>query len=242
MNLLKHGQMLPDWFLQILLVIVGIIGSGSVYYYLSQKRPIAALWSGYFAIVILMLCVAFYIQNTIVAKQIKTNIPVFNGKIIADNEDTHWVPQDVFSLMLGDDLQVLTRSSEHFIFSKDSKPFLKLRVINKELFITASIFDHTGQYIVKIIDNEFQASQERAFNPKQPDEHTLIVRDFEGIEVLNIRYINAKVIRLIGKFNLPGYSQPIEILPKDGIRWPGGGGIGHLTVDLTQGSGGFIEF
>lgn len=238
----KHDQMLPDWILQLLLVVVGIIGSGTVYYYLSQKRPIAALWSGFVAALILLLCITFYIRNAIIAKQIKTDTPVFHGRIVAANENTPWVPEDVFSLMLGDDLQVLTRSSKQFIFSKDGNPFLKLRVVDGALYITASIFDHTGQYIVKVIDNEFQASQERAFNPKQPDEHTLIVRDFDGIEVLNVRYVNYRVIRIVGRFNLPGYSQPIEILPADGVRWPGGGGIGHLTVDMTQSSGGFIAF
>lgn len=42
--------------------------------------------------------------------------------------------------------------------------------------------------------------------------------------------------------DLPGYSQPVEVLAQDGVRFPGGGGIGHMTVDMTAGSGGFIAF
>jgi hypothetical protein len=172
----------------------------------------------------------------------KPDMPVFNGKIIAANEATPWVPADTFSLMLGDDLQVLTRSTENFIFSKDGKPFLKMKVQGNELFVTASIVDQAGNSIVRIINNEFQASQERAFNPKQPDAHTLIVRDFDGAEVLNIRYVNPKVIRIVGRFRLPGYNEPVLILPVEGIRWPGGGGIGHLTVNMNQSSGGLLAF
>jgi hypothetical protein len=34
---------------------------------------------------------------------------------------------------------------------------------------------------------------------------------------------------------------PVLILPDEGIRWPGGG-VGHLTFDMTKSSGGVIGF
>ncbi len=95
---------------------------------------------------------------------------------------------------------------------------------------------------MSIIENEFQANPEYAFNPRQPDEHSLIVRDADGNEVLNIRFLNPRAMRIVGRFQIPGLSDPVLILPSEGIRWPGGGGIGHLTVDLTASRAGFIDF
>lgn len=234
--------MIQEWILQILLAVIGVIAGSTVYYYLSQQQKIAALWAGFAAVVLLTFCVTLYIRNAILAKEIQAETPVFNGRIIASNEKTSMVPPDTFSLLLGDDLQVLTRSYDNSVFTKDGKPFLTLRRKGKFLLVSATIVDKSGKGIVKIIDNEFQASQERAFNPKQPDEHTLVVRDFDGNEVLNVRYLNPRAIRLVGRFQIPGINQPVVIDPVDGIRWPGGIGLGHMTIDVTDSPVGIINF
>jgi hypothetical protein len=138
--------------------------------------------------------------------------------------------------MLGDNLRVLAAKSENYIFSIRGQKVLSLSIKDSLMYITASIYDSKNENIVRIIDNEFQASQERAFNPKQPDKHSLIVIDSHGVEVLNIRFLNPKAMRIVGRFSVQGYKDPLLVLPKQGIRFPGGGGggISNLTIDLTD--------
>jgi len=225
--------MIPDAAIQIILLIVGVLGSGTVYYFLSQKRLLAALWTGVVAAVLLLLGIAGYLHNSVVRKGARSAAPIFHGRLSPADDSAPWVPAGAYSLMLGDNLQVLTRSSDQHVFTRHGKAFLKLRVANHALHVSAAILDNRGDHVVRIIDNEFQASQERAFNPSQPDDHTLIVRDLDGIEVLNVRYMNPKVVRLTGVFQLPGFTGGVHVTD-EGVRWPDGGGIGYMTLDLRE--------
>jgi hypothetical protein len=40
------------------------------------------------------------------------------------------------------------------------------------------------------VDDEFQANPQSAFNPKQADKHSLMIRDADGVEMLNQRFLN----------------------------------------------------
>ena len=110
------------------------------------------------------------------------------------------------------------------------------------MHISAVVMDSKNQLVVRVIDNEFQAIPQNAFNPKQPDKHSLFVRDADGIEVLNVRFLNPTAMRIVGRFQMPGMPEPVVILPDDGVRWPGGGGISRLTVDMTVSKGGLLDF
>lgn len=240
------GRMAPDWLLQVLLVLVGIIGGGALWYFISQKQYHHALWSGTGAAVILIIVIALFIRNQLIKAEVQANAPVFFGELLPANEASLPLPnnasKETITLMLGDDLRVLAAQSENHVFSKQGVPFLSIGIKNNAMHISADIADSDNKNIVRIINNEFQASQERAFNPKQPDKHSLVVRDSKGIEVLNIRYLNPKAMRIVGRFQIPGFSEPIQILPKGGLRFPEGGSISHLTIDVTAGKGGVIGF
>ena len=145
--------------------------------------------------------------------------------------------------MLGDDLRVLAAQSENHVFSKKGgTSFLSIGIKNNAMRLSAFVTDSNNQNIVRIINNEFQASPARAFNPKQPDKHSLVVRDSKGVEVLNVRFLNPKAIRIVSRFHIPGTSELVQILQDEGIRFSGGGGIGHLTLDVTASKGGVIAF
>lgn len=61
--------MAPEWLLQALTIVVGIIGSGAVWYFLSQGRPHKALWVGWSGAVLLLLVVTLYIRNDLIRKE-----------------------------------------------------------------------------------------------------------------------------------------------------------------------------
>lgn len=237
--------MTSDWILQILLLLISIIAGGA-WYFISQQQYHRALWSGTSAGIILVLVIALFIRNGLIKKEKKAKIPIYFGELVPSNDPSPPLPKDspndTITLMLGDDLCILAAQSQNYIFSKKGEPFLSIGIENGVMWVSASISDSNNQNIVRIIKNEFQAIPEHAFNPRQPDKHSLVVRDAKGVEVLNVRFLNPKAMRIVGRFHIPGFSEPVQILPEDGVRWPGGGGIAHLTLDMTASKGGVIGF
>jgi len=238
--------MVSDWFLQILLVIIGVIAGGALWYFMSQKQYHQALWSGTAAAIILIVVIALFVRNEIVKTEMQAKTPVYFGELVPSNDPSpplpKEAPKDTITLMLGDDLRVLAAQSENHVFSKKGMTFLSIGIKDDVMHVSASIVDSDNKNIVRIINNEFQANPERAFNPKQPDKHSLVVRDSKGVEVLNIRFLNPRAMRIVGRFQIPGVAEPVQILPNDGLRFPGGGGIAHLTLDCTASKGGVIGF
>jgi hypothetical protein len=236
--------MIPYWFLYVLYVLLGALISGA-FYFLSKKKRRSTLKIGCVAILLFFVITALHIYNERTSRQIQKNQPKYSGYLVSAKEDGDPLPKgappDTVQLLLGDDLRVLAAKSENHILSCKGKPFLSIKIKDGRLYLSATIVDSQNHNIVKIIDNEFQVNTENAFNPKQPDEHSLLVRDTNGQEVLNLRFINEKVVWMIGRFHVDNFDGPIVIDRVEGISWPNGG-IGHLTLDLTQSNGGFIEF
>jgi len=192
--------MVPDGFLQILIMIIGIIGGGALWYFISQKQYHMALWSCTIAAIILIVVIALFVRNEIVKTEIQAKTPVYFGELVPSNDPSlplpKNVPKDTITLMLGDELRVLAAQSENHVFSNRGVPFLSIGITDNVMRVSTSIVDSDNKNIVKIINNEFQADPERAFNPKQPDKHSLVVRDSKGIEVLNVRFLNPKAMRI----------------------------------------------
>ena len=169
--------------------------------------------------------------------------PIFVGEIHAGKKkNPRPLEENQRLLLLGDDLAIITDGSQNSVLSKQGKSFLSIGVdANGLMTLSATVSDSKNNNVVKIINNEFQASQEFAFLPKQPDKNSIIVRDSDGVEVLNVTFINRQTMRITGRFIIPDSSEPIVISNIDGIRWPGGGGISHLTLDI-KGQGGVMDF
>jgi hypothetical protein len=242
----KEQSMIPDWILQITLVFFSLVGGSIVFYLISKGSYKPALFWGWLAAVLLVSVVALYIRNDLIAREQKAATPVYSGYLIPANEPgvplPDNAPSNTVQLLLGDDLRVLAARAENQILSKSGRPFLSIGIKNNVMKIRTTVIDSRNRHLVRIIDNQFQVSHENAFNPLQPDPHSLIVRDAEGSEVLNIRFINERTIRIVGRFHIEGYKEPLVILAEEGICWPGGGGLGHLTMDLTQSEGGLLNF
>lgn len=174
-RLMSHREgdrMTPDWFLQVLLVVIGIVAGGALWYFMSQKQYYHALWSGTAAAIILIVVIALFIRNEIVKTEIQAKTPVYFGELVPSNDPSPSLPQnypkETITLMLGDDLRVLAAQSQNYIFSKKGKPFLSIGIKEGIMRLSASIFDSDNQNVVRIIDNEFQANPERASTRDNP--------------------------------------------------------------------------
>ena len=56
-------SMTPDWIFQILLAVIGILGSGAVWHFISSKQYHVAIWVGFSGLVLLFLVIALYLRN-----------------------------------------------------------------------------------------------------------------------------------------------------------------------------------
>jgi hypothetical protein len=186
--------MCPDWVFWTLWAVVGIAGSGAVPYLLSQKQLYFALWSGFGIVVIASLAITLHIRNDLIRREVQETTPVYFGALTPGNEKAPplppGVPNGTISLLLGDELRLLAAQSRNYVFSKAGKPFLTVGIKDGQMQISAVVMDSRNQLVVRIVDNEFQAIPQNAFNPKQPDKHSLVVRDADGLEVLNLRFLN----------------------------------------------------
>lgn len=236
--------MIPDWLLWLITSVVGVLLGTATWYFWDKGERYSALYSAMAGGCLVVLAVGLMVRNDWIKREIESRKPVYFGELLPANEDplpANLAP-NVFSLMLGDDLQVLSLSANQVVIRRGQLPILSMGIENAKMWLSATVVDSQNGNVVRIVKNEFRAFPEGAFNPKQPDEHSLVVRDADGVEVFNLRFLNPRKIRIVGRFVLQGVGT-VTIDAKDGIRWPGGGGIGHLTLDMTNApAAGVIQF
>jgi hypothetical protein len=197
-------------------------------------------------------CMPTYLfSHHIIVQQLKKqgNTPIFYGNITVGNEPTPIplpsnVSKDTITIMLGDTMRVLLNEHQSYVIAEQNTPIVSIGFdSNGVMLINADVCDSNNNRIVYIKNSVFQANALYAFYPTQPDSHSLIVNDFSGNQVLNIDYMNPKVIRLYGNFYIPGISYPFNIQPNSEIRF---GGLtiepNSSTWNLTQSdTNGFIN-
>jgi hypothetical protein len=236
-------------------IIAGILGGGATFYFLSQHRPRLALWSGAVTVILIILTIAFLWDSAIVRAREAARAPRYFGDLTPGNEPEPPLGPaappsalelsrrgQLLQLMLGDKLRVLATWQPTTVLRYGDAAFLSINGGPDGIRLSATVVDRAGHNVVRIIENEFKASSEHAFNPRQPDPHSLIVRDSEGVPVLEARFLNRNTIRIIGRFHLPGFEDPVVVDDVVGLRLAGRLRIGNLTLDVTSGVGGVINF
>jgi hypothetical protein len=68
------------------------------------------------------------------------------------------------------------------------------------LCIDAKFFDTSAKLVAQLRRNRFSLNENDVFKVIGPDAHTLYVTDIAGLEILNVRFINARTIRVRGIF------------------------------------------
>jgi hypothetical protein len=77
--------------------------------------------------------------------------------------------------------------------------------------LTLDIRSRDRKIVARIVKNEFEVNPNNALNRTRPDRSTLIVRDQEGVEVVNLRYLNPHAIRFSGLLYLSDPETRIKV-------------------------------
>ena len=107
---------------------------------------------------------------------------------------------------------------------------------NRGINVTMDVFGADEKIVVGIEKNEFTVNPNNYYRMKRPDKSTLVVLDQYKKEVLNIRYLNRRAIKLSALLYYPGVQGPIEI-DDDGIKVETGLVSDSCSLGLAKGYG-----
>lgn|GEM_PF-4495929 len=80
---------------------------------------------------------------------------------------------------------------------------LTMDKIDGRIAISAKLFSRDGRIVAEIEKNQFFINPNNYFRKEHPDEHSLVIFDQEGVEVLNVRFVNPTTIRFVGVIRHP---------------------------------------
>jgi hypothetical protein len=83
------------------------------------------------------------------------------------------------------------------------KDLITLQWIKSGAAISGEFFGKNGDIVAVIETNNFVVNKLNYLTKETPDRHTLIVRDQQNVEVLNLRYLNPRAFSLTGTIRLP---------------------------------------
>jgi hypothetical protein len=147
-------------------------------------------------------------------------MPNFRGKPVMI------VPTNCTLLFAGGSLFEVVGANSCIIVQLNEDKLLSISYDGVKAFVSGKFFDRNGKIIVVLEKNRFDADQPNIFRIQRPDKSTLIIRDHENIEVLNIRFLNERAFALTGTIRLPnGFKLVID---KSFIQSP----LGKTTRDF----------
>lgn len=110
------------------------------------------------------------------------------------------------------------------IFNED---LLSIGIVENALAVSAKIFSPDGRSIAIIKDNEFTVNMNNVMKKENPDFSTLVVFDQYAREVINVRYMNPKVIRIRALLRYKGVAVAVN---DDGVFIDGQPKIGNVCI------------
>ena len=116
-------------------------------------------------------------------------------------------PPDALMLYLGNEA-IIAQHFPHPVLTVSSKgiheDFLTLfKNPDGSVAVSVDILSSDKKLIARIEKNNFAVNVPNIFRQKRPDSHSLIVEDLYGKEVLNIRYLNPRALKIKASLWLP---------------------------------------
>jgi len=165
--------------------------------------------------------------------------PVFSGVIKPGNDRTNYVadqPSEAVAVLLGRSVRVVAIGTRVDAIQAHGIDVLRIEHSAGGVLLSARVCDKTGRYVARIIQNEFQLDEERAFRPIVREGNMLSVRDYEGAEVLHVEYLNTRAMLVRGVFFVDGSVKPL-IIDDTGVFFPDGAFVSGFTLTSSAPAG-----
>lgn len=156
---------------------------------------------------------------------VRKALPQTSGVLIPNSKPTpqdlpcfaHASPTDMI-LIYGNNVSFADKFPHSVIKVKD-KTLLSYDKKGNGIAVSGKFFSRDNRIIAELKDNKFFINPNNYFRLERPDEHSLSVYDQDGNEALNVEYVNPSVIRMFGRFYLPG--RPPIIIDENGANCGG---------------------
>lgn len=107
---------------------------------------------------------------------------------------------DEYAFLVGNNCFILGENSQSVLVRVGNTNLISGKVLNGQLYITASIYGSDGKKVVEIKENDQAAETDAKYTAINPDSSTLEIRDGKGLLVFHVYYENPKLIKIIGDF------------------------------------------
>lgn len=118
-------------------------------------------------------------------------------------------PPEAVTIFYGSSAAWITSPKLIVLRVKDTD-LLAISRTSEGVSVSAQIYGADERIITQIIDNEFHINPNNYFRIDRTDRHTLIVYDQYNKQVLNVRFLNPRAIKVMGIFHFPDIP-PISI-------------------------------
>lgn len=113
------------------------------------------------------------------------------------------LPDNSICLHLGDSI-FCTNNFPHTVIQVANQPILMIDKKEKNILVSAKFFSEDLKILAELKENKFFINPNNYFRIERPNDHTLIVYDQQGLQALNINFLNKANIKLLGRFYFPG--------------------------------------
>jgi hypothetical protein len=186
-------------FLAIILAIV-LVADKSISIW-PKKRLILGVFFGLLALSLIPIAVEW--ARSITLKEAQRELEKDSGVLLPGDDPRFRQDTPDVTLILGSIYVSTKQTTDLPVISFFKRRLLKLSVQSKGASISGEFLDKSGKIIAELETNRFTLNQNNYFKKERPDRSTLIIRDQENVEVLNLRFLNKRVFSLTGRIRLP---------------------------------------
>lgn len=146
-----------------------------------------------------------------------------SGELLPSNKPTPTnacgkIPSNAIAIFLGNSVAYSSKFP-HTVIKVVNQDLLTIDKNIEKITISARFFSRDGKIVAELKNNKFYVNPNNYFRLERPNNHTLKVYDQEAQEVLNVEFINRKVIKLLGIFYFPNRS---PVIIKENVQILGG--------------------
>jgi hypothetical protein len=230
--------------------ILGVLGtlslalSGICYWYPSWRRfgilLFFAAWLMYGGIICLLLWQKALRDETVDSKELSgvllpANDPTPDHPCIAQFASSpSSLPLDAVGIFYGSSASWLNKNSRHVVVQIGSEDILAINRTPAGVSVSARVFSADSRIVAEITNDEFFVNPNNYFRISRPDRHSLMVFDQTGTQVLSVRFLNPRVVTVLGVFRHPSITSPVVIAERD-VTWKGLKMWNNCSVDSGVG-------
>lgn len=134
------------------------------------------------------------------------------GELVPGNDPFPKLPGEVptngVMLLLGNSVNVV-RSFPHTVVMWRDQSVLKISTNSQGASVSAKFFDKNGNIVADLEDNRFHINRLNSFMLERPNKSTVKVRDLQDFIVLDVQFMNPKLIKLNALFRFPDGQETI---------------------------------